>query len=98
LRQLIGVLRALIALGTPGCQVGVDDLPQEIRESRQPQAPRLPTHLDRDVASLDTVERDAMQAALHACAGNVSEAARRLGVSRSTLYRRLGSEQEKDKD
>jgi len=32
-----------------------------------------------------------MLAALQACGGNVSDAARRLGVSRSTLYRRLGS-------
>ncbi len=31
----------------------------------------------------------AMQDALQACSGNVSAAARRLGVSRSTLYRRV---------
>jgi transcriptional regulator of acetoin/glycerol metabolism len=90
LRQLIGVLRALIALGTPGRPVAVDDLPPEVREARAPLP--TPAHLDRDVASLDTLERNAMQAALQACSGNVSAAARRLGVSRSTLYRRLGIE------
>jgi len=90
MRQLIGVLRTLMALATPGATVGVDDLPPEIRAPKPPVAP--PTSRDeRGVAPLQVMERDAMQSALEACAGNVSAAARRLGVSRSTLYRRLGS-------
>lgn len=40
-------------------------------------------------ATLEEAETRAMQAALAACGGNVSEAARRLGVHRSTLYRRV---------
>jgi transcriptional regulator of acetoin/glycerol metabolism len=90
LRQLIGALRALMALGTPGQPIGVDDLPIEVREARSPPPMPPSSHRDRDVANLDALERQAMQAALDACAGNVSAAARRLGVSRSTLYRRLG--------
>ncbi|WP_413205489.1 sigma-54-dependent Fis family transcriptional regulator [Rhodospirillum sp. A1_3_36] len=43
----------------------------------------------RGDASLDSLTREAMRAALEACNGNVSKAARRLGVHRSTLYRRL---------
>ena len=91
LRQLIGVLRALMALGTPGRPVGVDDLPPEIRENRSPPATAAaPADAARSAASLDALERNAMQDALDACRGNVSAAARRLGISRSTLYRRLG--------
>src|SRR5438309_1245727 len=39
--------------------------------------------------TLDAAERHLIQRALARCAGNVSEAARELGVSRSALYRRL---------
>jgi len=39
--------------------------------------------------TLDDAERHLIQRALARCAGNVSEAARELGVSRSALYRRL---------
>ncbi|HEX4385415.1 MAG TPA: sigma-54 dependent transcriptional regulator [Myxococcales bacterium] len=39
--------------------------------------------------TLDEAERHLIQRALARCAGNVSEAARELGLSRSALYRRL---------
>jgi transcriptional regulator of acetoin/glycerol metabolism len=89
MRQLIGVLRSLMALGDAGAMIGVDALPAEVRDARAP-LPAPATRDERGVSPLEMLERDAMQAALQACGGNVSEAARRLGVSRSTLYRRLG--------
>jgi transcriptional regulator of acetoin/glycerol metabolism len=96
MRQLLGVLRTLMALGTPGQGIGVDDLPAEVRggKSSTPHDPDIAAPADnndeRGVARLEALERIAMQAALQTCNGNVSDAARRLGVSRSTLYRRLG--------
>ena len=40
--------------------------------------------------SLDQIERKAVRRALDAAGGNISAAARTLGVSRNTLYRILG--------
>jgi transcriptional regulator of acetoin/glycerol metabolism len=80
-RQLMGVLRSLQVLAVPGAMVGLDDLPDELR--RPAPAPLA------DGAALSEIERGAMEQALEACEGNMSAAARRLGVSRSTLYRRL---------
>lgn len=48
----------------------------------------LPPH-DVDNLSRDTRERVTLEGALHAAGGNAAEAARRLGISRSTLYDRL---------
>ena len=39
--------------------------------------------------TLDDAERHLIQRALARCGGNVSDAARELGLSRSALYRRL---------
>jgi transcriptional regulator of acetoin/glycerol metabolism len=78
-RQLAGVLRSLQVIVTHGESVSVDDLPAEMRLVE-----RAAPHSD----TLTSVELEAMRAALDACGGNVSAAARRLGVSRSTLYRR----------
>jgi sigma-54 dependent transcriptional regulator, acetoin dehydrogenase operon transcriptional activator AcoR len=41
------------------------------------------------VRSLDDIEIDAIGRTLEACGGNISEAAKRLGISRNTIYRKL---------
>lgn len=79
-RQLAGVLRSLQVTVTHGESIGLGDLPSEIISAFKPEERRADT--------LTSVELEAMRAALAACDGNVSAAARRLGVSRSTLYRR----------
>ena len=42
-----------------------------------------------DRLTLDEVERELIRRALKRCEGNVSEASKLLGLSRSALYRRL---------
>ncbi|MGY2052476.1 sigma-54-dependent Fis family transcriptional regulator [Methylobacterium sp. JK268] len=88
-RQLVGTLRALLALADPGETVGPEDLPEGLRPRVSPSPLASPGgRAPPATARLDAVARDAMRAALDAADGNVSEAARRLGISRSTLYRR----------
>jgi two-component system response regulator RegA len=48
-----------------------------------------PAPPDNRVPSLDRVEWEHMQRVLHDCGGNISEAARRLGIERRTLQRKL---------
>jgi sigma-54 dependent transcriptional regulator, acetoin dehydrogenase operon transcriptional activator AcoR len=56
--------------------------PQPAAEAAPP-LPRPPAR------SLDDIEIDAIGRTLEACGGNISEAAKRLGISRNTIYRKL---------
>jgi transcriptional regulator of acetoin/glycerol metabolism len=88
-RQLLATLRALVVLAEAGERLDPETLPVEIRESREA-ASEATVELDVEVG-LETITLAAMQAAVEAEGGNVSRAARRLGIHRSTLYRRLFS-------
>jgi ActR/RegA family two-component response regulator len=77
----ISELRAALAAGLSRRPVGVittRDLPANCQA-----VPR------RTLNRLENLERDAILAALRECRGNRSEAAERLGISRSSLYRKL---------
>jgi two-component system response regulator RegA len=56
-----------------------EDIVQALRDALEP----LPAE------ALDVVERDHILGVLQACGGNISEAARRLGLHRRTLQRKL---------
>ncbi|TDR46652.1 transcriptional regulator of acetoin/glycerol metabolism [Tahibacter aquaticus] len=86
LRQLQSCLRMLVALSDAHDGIDCADLPGYVTA-----APVAVTAAAFDDGALDSIERAAMRRALADCDGNVSQAARRLGISRSTLYRRLGS-------
>jgi sigma-54 dependent transcriptional regulator, acetoin dehydrogenase operon transcriptional activator AcoR len=79
-RELRRVVRAVV-LHRPSGQLRLEDLPSEVR------ADTAPPGLSR----LAELERDAIMDALRDAAGNKHAAAERLGVSRSTLYRKLNA-------
>ncbi len=95
-RELNNVVERMALVATAGA-IRLDDLPEEIRAHSAPRAARdepSTTSLavsDDDKASvrpLHEIEREMMIAALRETGGNVSEAARRLGIGRATFYRR----------
>ncbi|WP_404405489.1 sigma-54-dependent Fis family transcriptional regulator [Pelagibacterium halotolerans] len=78
-RQLVGTLRAGAALIEEGAPLDCTALPADIFAP----APADPG------SSLDAITETAMRAALAEADGNVSRAARKLGIDRSTFYRRV---------
>jgi DNA-binding NtrC family response regulator len=84
-RELRNVVESLLLTGTDEL-VSLDDLPPELfgpddtaaTESAAPASPRLADG-----------ERDMILRAMRSARGNLAEAARLLGISRSTLYRKL---------
>ncbi|WP_434026814.1 sigma-54-dependent Fis family transcriptional regulator [[Pseudomonas] boreopolis] len=88
LRQLAACLRTLVALSDPGDMLGRDALPAYLATWRPAPSPAL---AQAEAGRLDALQEAAMRQALADCGGNVTRAARRLGISRSTLYRKLGA-------
>ena len=94
IRQLNNVIRVAIALMDDDESVITEShLPEELFESpiqsRTQEAVPMAIHASGN-GSLEEIGRQAAQSALEAAGGNISAAARLLGVSRNTLYRKLG--------
>lgn len=87
-RQLVSVLRSLMALGNAGTTLTQADLPDNLRVRQPSASSTAAATLPSD--DLHAIELRAIDDALAACAGNVTAAARKLGISRCTIYRRLG--------
>jgi sigma-54 dependent transcriptional regulator, acetoin dehydrogenase operon transcriptional activator AcoR len=84
LRQLTSTLRTLLALTDEGEVIDVTQLPEEIRRHGNEEATDASTE-----SSLQIRTRQAIERALIDNDGNVSAAARELGIHRSTIYRWL---------
>ena len=93
IRQLFNVIRVAVALlDDEESLITEAHLPEEFFEPL-PAAPAAALPANPSAAPgtrLDELGRQAAQQALAAAGGNVSLAARRLGISRNTLYRKLG--------
>ncbi len=88
-RELRNVIERALVLGD-GPTLDVDDLPPELAHAAPLAAPQQSsTNTTQEVRPLRELEREAIDAALVATAGNKARAAALLGIDRSTLYRKL---------
>jgi transcriptional regulator of acetoin/glycerol metabolism len=95
LRQLASVLRtasAMLDLGETCIewQHLPDDLVEDLTKTSQKAAV---VGLSQVPQNLDELSRSAVRQALESSRGNISEAARSLGISRQTLYRKMNAGQ-----
>ncbi|MES2714427.1 MAG: sigma-54-dependent Fis family transcriptional regulator [Pseudomonadota bacterium] len=92
LRQLHNALRTAAALlGDGELQIGWAQLPDDLAADLQAaRARRPPEQLADEEADLRLQQAHTVARVVEVCQGNLSEAARRLGISRNTLYRKLG--------
>ncbi len=101
-RQLRNEIQRLVALSRPGQGIGPEHLSPEItsaaiRQHAIGQGPSAAVRLAGTslASAVDSLEREIIEATLHQSSGNISEAARSLGLTRRGLYlklRRLGFE------
>ena len=96
-RQLANALQIACALREPdeasiGFQHLSDDLRRALQGGDEGPSPCSLSGRDTSGPSLKALARQALHATLDECQGNVSAAAKRLGISRQTIYRRLRDE------
>jgi transcriptional regulator of acetoin/glycerol metabolism len=85
-REMRNVIENLL-LTSSEAAVSLDELPAEILDETATAGVMRPVH--EEAGSLEETERLAIARAVHSAHGNLTQAARSLGVSRSTLYRKL---------
>ena len=101
LRQLANMLQIACALREPDePSIGFQHLPDDLRRTLLRASADVGAAMSASVPvaaaagdnSLKALAHQALHAALKECRGNVSATARRLGISRQTIYRRLQDE------
>jgi transcriptional regulator of acetoin/glycerol metabolism len=89
-RQLANALRTACALlGDEETQIERPHLPEDLVDELLGSAPATTRAVQDEDADLRLQAQRQIDTVLQACQGNLSEAARRLGISRNTLYRKL---------
>jgi transcriptional regulator with PAS, ATPase and Fis domain len=84
-RQLRNVLESIIIMSSREV-IDVADLPENLRSGTP--HPSL-SSLVRPGLTLDEIQRQAIRLALERCGGSRTRAAKELGISERTLYRRI---------
>jgi len=101
-RELLNAIERIVVLGTTH-QVTADLLPEHIRgAAAESELPSLSVEAamrpikgavepegEDEVLPFEEVEKRAILSAVRKCGGDISKAARKLGLSRATLYRKL---------
>jgi DNA-binding NtrC family response regulator len=87
-RELRNIVETTVALTESGL-IEADDLPDEVRTATPSSDPTNDEQPPPVAGDLHEAERQAILAQVRACDGNLTQAARRLGIARSTLYLRL---------
>ncbi len=82
-RELENCTLAAMALASGG-RIGFEELPTGIRSPKQPTA-----RTEIETTNLEEVERRHIEIVLKALGWNKADAARKLGIDRATLYRKL---------
>ncbi|HEU4845923.1 MAG TPA: sigma 54-interacting transcriptional regulator [Burkholderiaceae bacterium] len=92
LRQLRNVLRTAAAMAGPDGEIGIEHLPDDFMDDLPPVAAGMEAACTDSAPAqgLDEMELQLIQRTLAAHGGNTSAAARALGISRNTIYRKLG--------
>ncbi|NVN93502.1 MAG: sigma 54-interacting transcriptional regulator, partial [Desulfuromonadales bacterium] len=97
IRQMHSVLRTAVALLGYDSEITVEHLPEDFIEQSL-SGDVVPVITESDMSSpvrvtggttLESLEMVAIREAVRECGGNMAAAARRLGISRNTLYRKL---------
>ena len=90
IRQLANVLRTAAVMASGEGEITEEHLSDDfLEDARRVCAPAAPIAADARTCTLGESEAALIQAAVDAAGGNISEAAKRLGISRNTIYRKL---------
>ncbi|BBB63197.1 sigma-54-dependent Fis family transcriptional regulator [Undibacterium sp. KW1] len=90
-RQLTNLLRTAIVMTDADMEIRLEHLPEDFLEDMDVVLKPAAMALSQTPASLDALEMDAIQQTLQQHQGNVTAAAKALGVSRNTIYRKLAA-------